>query len=66
MVALGLDAFHGDPLAFLRVTTPGFGEMGRRIAALGLPTVVVQEGGYVCDALGDNLAGFLAGFEAER
>ena len=66
VVALGLDAFHGDPLAFLRVTTPGFGEMGRRIAALGLPTVVVQEGGYVCDALGDNLAGFLAGFEAGR
>ena len=66
VVALGLDAFHGDPLRFLRVTTPGFAGIGRRIVALGLPTVIVQEGGYVCDALGDNLAGFLGGFEAGR
>jgi acetoin utilization deacetylase AcuC-like enzyme len=66
VVALGLDAFHGDPLAFLRVTTPGFAEIGRRIAGLGLPTVIVQEGGYVSDALGDNLASFLGGFEAGR
>ena len=29
---------------------------------LGLPTVIVQEGGYLCDALGDNLTAFLTGF----
>ena len=63
VVALGLDAFAGDPLAFLTVTTPGFAAIGRRIAGLRLPTVIVQEGGYVCDALGDNLASFLTGFE---
>ena len=63
VVALGLDAYGGDPLAFLDVTTPGFAEIGRRIAGLGLPTVLVHEGGYVCDALGDNLASFLGGFE---
>lgn len=63
VVALGLDAYGGDPLAFLDVTTPGFAEIGRRIAGLGPPTVLVQEGGYVCDALGDNLASFLGGFE---
>ncbi len=63
VVALGLDAFEGDPFGGLAVSTPGFAEIGRRLAALGLPTVIVQEGGYLCDALGDNLASFLAGFE---
>ena len=36
--------------------------MARRIAALGLPTLVVMEGGYAVDALGANVAEFLSGF----
>ena len=64
VVALGLDAFEGDPFGGLAVSTEGFGQIARRLAGLGLPTVIVQEGGYLCDALGDNLTSFLAGFEA--
>jgi acetoin utilization deacetylase AcuC-like enzyme len=64
VVALGLDAFEGDPFGGLSVTTEGFGLIAARLARLRLPTVIVQEGGYLCDALGDNLAAFLAGFEA--
>ncbi len=63
VVALGLDAFEGDPFGGLAVTTEGFGQIGQRLAGLGLPTVIVQEGGYLCDALGDNLTSFLASFE---
>lgn len=66
VVALGLDAFEGDPFGGLSVSTEGFGHIGRRLAGLGLPTSVVQEGGYLCEALGDNLAAFLAGFEADH
>lgn len=62
VVALGLDAFEGDPFGGLSVTTPGFARIAERIAALGLPTVIVQEGGYLCDALGANLTSFLTGF----
>jgi acetoin utilization deacetylase AcuC-like enzyme len=62
VVALGLDAFEGDPFGGLSVTTPGFAKIGEAIATLGLPTVIVQEGGYLCDALGDNLIAFLTGF----
>lgn len=61
-VALGLDAAAGDPLGAFQVTTAGFAEIGRRIAALGLPTVLVQEGGYLSPLLGANLAAFLAAF----
>lgn len=66
VVALGLDAFEGDPFGGLAVSTPGFGEIGQRLGALALPTTIVQEGGYLCDALGDNLGAFLSGFEDAR
>jgi acetoin utilization deacetylase AcuC-like enzyme len=63
VVALGLDAYEGDPLKGLAVTTPGFARIGAAIAKLGLPCLFVQEGGYLCDALGDNLTSVLTGFE---
>jgi acetoin utilization deacetylase AcuC-like enzyme len=65
VIALGLDAFEGDPFGGLSVTTDGFARIGERCAGLGLPTAIIQEGGYVCDALGDNLTAFLTGFGAK-
>lgn len=66
VVALGLDASEHDPIGALRVTTDGFACAARTIAAAGLPTVLVQEGGYLCEALPRNLAAFLRAFDAER
>lgn len=66
VVALGLDASEHDPLKGLAVTTDGFGSIGAAIARMGLPTVFVQEGGYLSEILGSNLAAVLAGFEAAR
>jgi acetoin utilization deacetylase AcuC-like enzyme len=63
VLALGLDAFEGDPLAGLKVTTRGFEEICRRVGALKLPTVLVQEGGYPSPELGQNLVASLKGFE---
>ncbi len=62
VVALGLDAFEGDPFGGLSVTTEGFSRIGEACAGLGLPTVIVQEGGYLCAELSDNLTAFLIGF----
>jgi len=36
--------------------------VGRRLAALNLPAVIVQEGGYQVDRLGEDAAAFLAAF----
>lgn len=66
VVALGLDAHESDPFKGLALTTPAFGEIAMRIAALGLPTVIVQEGGYANPALGRNLEAFLTGFVGGR
>jgi acetoin utilization deacetylase AcuC-like enzyme len=63
VVALGLDAFEGDPFGGLSVSTGGFAKIGAAIAdGLQVPTLLVQEGGYLCDELGDNLSAFLEGF----
>ena len=66
VVALGLDVFEADPFGGLSVSTPGFARIGEAIAALSLPTVIVQEGGYLCDALSDNLTSFLNGFASRH
>ena len=62
VLALGLDAFEGDPFGGLSGSTAGFGRIGEAVAGLGLRTVIVQEGGYLCDDLGANLTSFLGGF----
>lgn len=63
VIALGLDAFAGDPFAGLAVTEGGFRRIASKLATLQLPTVLVQEGGYLCPELGQNLVAFLEGFE---
>jgi acetoin utilization deacetylase AcuC-like enzyme len=64
VVSLGVDTYHNDPISDLAITTEGFGAQGELIGRLGLPTVVVQEGGYDVDAIGANVATFLHGLGA--
>jgi acetoin utilization deacetylase AcuC-like enzyme len=63
VVALGLDASEHDPLGVLKVTREGFSQAARASARLALPTVIVQEGGYLCPALPLNLIAFLRPFD---
>ncbi len=62
VVALGLDAHMADPLKGGTVTQAGFARIAGEIAALNLPTVIVQEGGYLTEHLSDNLAMFLSAY----
>lgn len=66
VVALGLDASEHDPIGALKVTTPGFARAATLIAGAKLPTALIQEGGYLCEALPENLAAFLEAFDAAR
>ena len=61
VVSLGLDTYGGDPICDLDLTTEGFARCGAAVAALGLPLVVLQEGGYADDALGANVVAWLRG-----
>ena len=65
VVPLGVDAASEDPTAPLEVSESGFREAGRRLAALGLPTVLVQEGGYVLETIGALVRATLEGYADE-
>ncbi len=64
VVSLGVDAAVDDPAAPLMVTSEGFRTAGVRLAALGLPTVFVQEGGYDLSRLVALVLDVLQGFES--
>jgi acetoin utilization deacetylase AcuC-like enzyme len=64
VIALGLDASADDPFGGATVTATGFRDAGTVIARIGLPTLFVQEGGYISPSLGPNLAAVLGGFES--
>jgi acetoin utilization deacetylase AcuC-like enzyme len=60
--SFGADTFAGDPICAFALETADYAPVARRIAALGLPTLIVMEGGYAVDALGANVSAFLGGF----
>jgi len=63
VLSAGFDTFGDDPIGDFALTSDVYPAIGRRIAALGLPTLVVQEGGYALETLGANVVGLLGGFE---
>ena len=66
VVALGVDAAAGDPNSPLAVSEDGYREAGRLLGALGLPSVLVQEGGYVLETIGPLVRATLEAFESAR
>ena len=60
-MALGVDTFEADPISFFCLATADYLEVGRRIGALGLPTLYVMEGGYAVDEIGANTVNVLSG-----
>ncbi len=61
VVCLGLDTAKGDPTGSWVLTAADFTRNGEMIGALGLPTVVVQEGGCRTRTLGINARHFFEG-----
>jgi acetoin utilization deacetylase AcuC-like enzyme len=62
LVSLGLDTFEHDPISDFRLTSEDYLRLGAHIAALGLPTLFVFEGGYHVDALAENTTNVLEAF----
>jgi acetoin utilization deacetylase AcuC-like enzyme len=65
-VSLGFDTYGQDPIGDFALTTRGYHEAGRRVAALGRRLVVLQEGGYYRPALGENARAWLRGAEGRE
>lgn len=62
VVSLGVDTYEHDPISSFKLKTPDYSDYGAAIAKLGLPTIIVMEGGYGVPEIGSNTAEFLKGF----
>ena len=62
VLSFGADTFEEDPISFFKLREADYAVIGSRIAALGIPTAIVMEGGYAIEALGRITASLLAGF----
>lgn len=57
----GADTHEADPIGGFKLPTGYYREMGTVVRELGLPTVVVQEGGYNLDVIGGSVVELLKG-----
>lgn len=64
VVSLGVDTFEGDPISGFRLASADYLQLGRDLASLALPTVLVFEGGYAVAEVGVNTANVLEGWVA--
>lgn len=62
VVSFGADTYFEDPISGFGLQTADFTRMSQRIATLDLPAVIVMEGGYAIENLGDNVSAFLQGW----
>jgi acetoin utilization deacetylase AcuC-like enzyme len=59
VVALGVDTSANDPICTFKLEKTDYAALGQHLNAMGLPTVVVLEGGYDLDSIGSNVAAVL-------
>jgi len=62
VVSLGMDTFAGDPISGFTLQSSDYLRVGARLAQLGLPTVLVFEGGYAVAEVGVNAVNVLESF----
>jgi acetoin utilization deacetylase AcuC-like enzyme len=62
VVSLGVDTFAKDPISGFTLQSDDFLRIGEDIAAAGLPTAFVFEGGYAVAQVGINAVNVLEGF----
>ena len=65
VLSMGLDIAKGDPTGAWSISPDGFERIGAAVAALDLPILVVQEGGYDTRTLGRNARGIMTGLQRE-
>ncbi len=63
VVSAGFDTYSQDPIGGFALSVDGYHAIGQTISSLNVPTVVLQEGGYCVEALGDIAHSFLQGLQ---
>jgi acetoin utilization deacetylase AcuC-like enzyme/GNAT superfamily N-acetyltransferase len=63
VLSIGFDIMRGDPTGSFALTAQGMRRIGLRIGRIGLPTLIVQEGGYAIANLRAGSHAFFVGLE---
>ncbi len=63
VIAAGFDTHRADPVGAFQLDTPDFKIIGADLAAIGVPTLICQEGGYALEVLGPTVHTFLKAFQ---
>lgn len=61
VVSLGVDTHREDPSQAARLESDDYERIGADVAELGLPTLVLLEGGYNLDVIGPSVVNWLEG-----
>jgi acetoin utilization deacetylase AcuC-like enzyme len=64
IISAGFDTFKNDPIGAFTLETADYDLVGDLIGRTGVPTLVLQEGGYCVEDLGLNVVSFLRGVRA--
>jgi len=64
VLSFGFDIYQLDPQSKVAVTEQGFARTGAGIRQLNIPCLIVQEGGYHLESLGDNARAFFVSADA--
>ena len=64
VVSAGVDIYADDPLGDFDFSLEGFTTIGRQLSALDLPTLLVQEGGYNTQQIGQAILNLLDSFSS--
>ncbi len=62
LLAVGFDNSKGDPAGSFDLYPKHYPVIAQRVASLGYPTLIIQEGGYRTETLGRNAVSFLRAF----
>lgn len=66
LLSLGFDTFYLDPLGSFHIQTENYKEIAHTVRSqiCQVPALIILEGGYVIDRLGENFLAFLDGWES--
>lgn len=63
VLSAGFDLIKGDPIGGFNISVKGLAAISSHIASLQIPTVIIQEGGYLVEELGNLAATFLLNYK---
>lgn len=66
LVSAGFDTHKKDPMKTFRLSTPYYQKLGKQIKSLEIPVLVLQEGGYATEILGENVVSLLKGLAGKK